>query len=109
MSGHKDETKPGAVAEDGQADRDEALRVRVQAVFDQQINPSVAMHGGYITLVDVRDAKVFIEMGGGCQGCGAANLTLKAGVEAILFEEVPEVTAVIDTTDHRHGDSPYFP
>ena len=93
---------------DNTAAGDDALKARVQAVFDEQINPAVAMHGGFISLVDVKDSKVFVEMGGGCQGCGAANMTLKAGIEAILLEEVPEITAVVDTTDHAHGDNPYF-
>jgi Fe/S biogenesis protein NfuA len=87
---------------------DDELKTKVQSVFDEQINPAVAMHGGFISLVDVKDNKVFVEMGGGCQGCGAANMTLKAGIEAILLEEVPEISAVIDTTDHSHGDNPYF-
>lgn len=85
-----------------------ALKLKVQTVFDEQINPAVAMHGGFISLVDVKDSKVYVEMGGGCQGCGAANMTLKAGIEAILLEEVPEITAVVDTTDHATGDNPYF-
>lgn len=85
-----------------------ALKQKVQTVFDEQINPAVAMHGGFISLVDVKDSKVYVEMGGGCQGCGAANMTLKAGIEAILLEEVPEITAVVDTTDHATGDNPYF-
>ncbi|MCK5797979.1 MAG: NifU family protein [Deltaproteobacteria bacterium] len=108
MTENHSDASQGTTDGAGEALGDEALRVKVQAVFDQQINPSVAMHGGYIALVDVRDTKVFIEMGGGCQGCGAANLTLKAGVEAILLEEVPEVTGVIDTTDHGRGDNPYI-
>ncbi len=87
---------------------EDELKAKVQTVFDEQINPAVAMHGGFISLVDVKDSKVFVEMGGGCQGCGAANMTLKAGIEAILLEEVPEITAVVDTTDHSHGDNPYF-
>jgi Fe/S biogenesis protein NfuA len=97
-----------AQAETGAAGGDDAFRQRVQKVFDEQINPAVAMHGGFITLVDVKGKRVFVEMGGGCQGCGAANMTLKAGIEALLIEEIPEVEEVIDTTDHSHGDNPYF-
>lgn len=93
---------------EGAKSGDEALRERVQKVFDEQINPAVAMHGGFISLVDVKDATVYVEMGGGCQGCGAANMTLKAGIEAILLEEIPEVQAVVDTTDHTSGHDPYF-
>jgi len=94
--------------EDQAGGAEEALKTKVQAVFDEQINPAVAMHGGFISLVDVKDTTVYVAMGGGCQGCGAANMTLKAGIEAILLEEVPEISAVVDTTDHHSGDSPYF-
>lgn len=87
---------------------EDELRTRVQKVFDEQINPAVNMHGGYVSLVDVKDSKVYVEMGGGCQGCGAANMTLKAGIEAILIEEIPQITEVLDTTDHSVGDNPYF-
>ena len=87
---------------------EDELRQRVQKIFDEQINPAVAMHGGFITLIDVKGKTVYVEMGGGCQGCGAANMTLKAGVEAILVEEIPEIEEVVDTTDHAFGDSPYF-
>ncbi|MCC6746549.1 MAG: NifU family protein [Deltaproteobacteria bacterium] len=84
------------------------LRVRIQAVIDGQINPAVGMHGGFVTLVDVVDSRVYVQMAGGCQGCGAANHTLKAGIEALLKEEIPEISEVLDATDHDAGASPYF-
>jgi len=85
------------------------LRERIQRVIDQQINPAVAMHGGVISLVEVKDHKAFVHMGGGCQGCGMAAMTLSAGVQALLLEEVPELEAVVDVTNHASGDKPYFP
>ena len=84
------------------------LAQRVQEVLDQQINPGVASHGGWIELLGVKDDRAFIRMGGGCQGCGMADVTLKQGVETIIFNNVPEITQVIDETDHAAGDNPYY-
>jgi Fe/S biogenesis protein NfuA len=68
----------------------------------------VAGHGGYIELIDVKDNTAYIRMMGGCQGCGAADITLKAGIERMIFEEVPEITEVLDVTDHGAGTNPYY-
>jgi Fe/S biogenesis protein NfuA len=84
------------------------LRDRVQELIDTSINPAVAGHGGYIELLDVKENTVYLRMGGGCQGCGAADVTLKAGIERMIFEEVPEVTEVLDVTDHASGSNPYY-
>jgi Fe-S cluster biogenesis protein NfuA len=86
----------------------EEVRARVQQVLDDMINPGVASHGGYIELLDVQDDNVFIRMGGGCQGCGAADMTLKQGVERLIRENVPQVREVFDTTDHAMGQNPYY-
>lgn len=87
---------------------EKGLRERVQELIDTSINPAVAGHGGYIELLDVKDNTLYIRMGGGCQGCGAADVTLKAGIERMIFEEVPEVTEVLDVTDHASGSNPYY-
>ncbi|MCP4039699.1 MAG: hypothetical protein GY944_11060 [bacterium] len=87
---------------------DEALRARVQEIIDSDINPSVAAHGGYISLLDVQNSRVFLHMGGGCQGCGMAAQTLKHGVEAALRRALPEIREVLDTTDHASGSNPYY-
>lgn len=84
------------------------LRQRIQRVIDDQINPAVAMHGGVISLVEVKDRKAYVHMGGGCQGCGMAAMTLSAGVQSLLLEEVPELEAVVDMTNHADGNTPYF-
>lgn len=81
---------------------------KVQEMIDQQIGPSLAAHGGYLELLEVRDGKAFVHFGGGCQGCGMANVTLKEGVETLILENIPEILAVIDTTDHAQGENPYF-
>lgn len=86
----------------------EPLALRVQEVIESRINPGVASHGGWVELLGVRDSKAFIRMGGGCQGCGMADVTLKQGIETIIIADVPEITAVIDETDHASGDNPYY-
>ncbi|MEK7747917.1 MAG: NifU family protein [Nitrospirota bacterium] len=86
----------------------EKLRMRVQRVLDTQINPGVAGHGGKINLLDVKGDAIYIQMAGGCQGCGQASVTLKQGVERALQQYVPEIKHVFDTTDHASGKNPYY-
>ena len=94
----------------GEGDRlpSEEIRMRVQQVLDEMINPGVAAHGGFVELLDVQDDNVFIRMGGGCQGCGAADVTLKMGIERLIREQVPQVREILDTTDHGSGQNPYY-
>lgn len=84
------------------------LRRRVQQVLDVMINPAVASHGGFVNLLDVNNNTVFLEFGGGCQGCGMVSVTLKYGVERAIRDEVPEVGEILDTTDHASGRNPYY-
>jgi Fe-S cluster biogenesis protein NfuA len=84
------------------------IRERVQYVFDTEINPAVASHGGIVNLIDVKDNVVYIQMGGGCQGCGQANVTLKHGVETAIRAAIPEVGDILDVTDHAAGRNPYY-
>ena len=84
------------------------LKQKVQELIDTMINPAVAGHGGFVELIDVQDNRVYLQMGGGCQGCGAADITLKSGIERLIKEEIPEVTEVLDTTDHGSGQNPYY-
>ncbi len=81
---------------------------RIQHVIEHQINPAISSHGGRISLVDVRDDVAYVQMSGGCQGCGMAKVTLTQGVRKMLLESVPELTDVQDVTDHASGDNPYF-
>ncbi|MGH7387102.1 MAG: NifU family protein, partial [Candidatus Methylomirabilales bacterium] len=80
----------------------------VQEAIDTQINPGVASHGGHVALLDVKDDIAYIALGGGCQGCGMADVTLKQGIEVLLKEAVPEIRQVIDTTDHAAGKNPFY-
>jgi Fe/S biogenesis protein NfuA len=81
---------------------------RVQDVIDRQINPGVGSHGGMVTLVDVRDGTAYMRFGGGCQGCAAVDVTLKQGVETAVRTAVPEISAIVDVTDHQAGENPYY-
>ena len=81
---------------------------RVLQVLDQQINPSIAAHGGRAELVAVEEGTAFLRLSGGCQGCGMASVTLSQGIEVVIKEQVPEVTKVVDVTDHASGENPYF-
>ncbi len=81
---------------------------KIQELIDERINPAVAAHGGQIDLLNVEDETIYIHMGGGCQGCGMANVTLKHGIEAMIQEVFPEIKQVIDTTDHASGTNPYY-
>jgi len=84
------------------------LAERVREVLDGQVNPAIAAHGGAITLVDVQETEVYLEMSGGCQGCAMSRMTLRQGVERMLRQAVPEITAIHDVTDHESGSDPYF-
>ncbi len=86
---------------------DERLYGRVADLFEKEINPAVARHGGVVELIDVQDAMVLLRMGGGCQGCGMADVTLRQGIEVLLRERVPEIRGLIDVTDHTAGTNPY--
>jgi len=87
---------------------DDALYERVSRLFETQVNPMVARHGGVVELIDVQDHVVMLRMGGGCQGCGMADVTLRQGIEAMLHQHVPDVKGIVDITDHSAGSNPYF-
>ncbi len=80
----------------------------VQEVIDTRVNPGVAGHGGHVTLLDVKDSIAYIALGGGCQGCGMVDVTLKQGIEVMIKEAAPGIRQVIDTTDHAAGGNPYY-
>ncbi len=87
---------------------DSEIRVIVQEIIDMQINPSVASHGGMIHLLDVKDNKIYLKMGGGCQGCGMADMTLRQGIETAIRERLPDIQDILDATDHAGGTNPYY-
>jgi Fe-S cluster biogenesis protein NfuA len=89
--------------------RDPELAQRIQALLDEMINPALAAHGGIVAITAVDEEKnVSLRMAGGCQGCGAAHITLRQGIEALLRERLPEINEVIDATDHAAGTNPFY-
>jgi Fe/S biogenesis protein NfuA len=88
---------------------DAPLADRVQYVLDAEINPQIAAHGGRVRLVEITpDLAIVLQFGGGCHGCGMADVTLKQGIEKTLRAHFPEISAVRDATDHRSGENPYY-
>jgi len=81
---------------------------KVVKVIDEEINPGIASHGGFVSLVDVKGNDIMIQMGGGCQGCGMANVTLKDGIEVALKKAIPEIGGIYDVTDHAGGQNPFY-
>jgi Fe/S biogenesis protein NfuA len=84
------------------------LADKVQKVIDERVNPAIGGHGGRVTLEALEENVAYLRFGGGCQGCGMINTTLKQGVEVMIKDEVPEIVAVRDVTDHAAGENPYY-
>lgn len=84
------------------------LADKVRQLLAEAVNPSLASHGGFADLVGVEDTTVFITMGGGCQGCSMSAATLREGIQVAIKEAIPEVTDVVDVTDHEAGDNPFY-
>ncbi len=101
LFGHKE-------AKDMESLDDNAVKQKVQKIINDMINPAIAGHGGFVEVLDVKDNTVYLMLGGGCQGCGMVNVTLKQGIEATLREEIPQIAGVIDQTDHAGGTNPYY-
>jgi len=84
------------------------LFVEVQNLLNEEINPMVASHGGFIEVSDVKENDLYLSMGGGCQGCGMASVTLRQGVEQLIRQKLPQIRNIFDTTDHAAGTDPYY-
>jgi Fe/S biogenesis protein NfuA len=80
----------------------------VQRLLDDQINPGVGMHGGRVTLMELKDDVAYIRFDGGCVGCGLSNVTLKQGVDRTIREHMPEIRQIVDVTDHDSGTNPFY-
>ncbi len=87
---------------------DTDLARSVTAVLDREVNPSIASHGGHAELAAVDGATAYLRLGGGCQGCGMATVTLSQGIEVAITQAVPAINQVVDVTDHASGTNPYF-
>ncbi len=80
----------------------------VAAVIDAEVNPMVASHGGHVELLGVDGDKAYIKFGGGCQGCGMVDVTLRQGVEVVITDKVEAIATVLDSTDHAAGTNPFY-
>ncbi|SDG01188.1 Fe-S biogenesis protein NfuA [Phytopseudomonas seleniipraecipitans] len=88
---------------------DSPLNERINYYLQTEINPGLASHGGQVTLIDVVDEGIAVlQFGGGCQGCGQADLTLKEGIEKTLLERIPQLKGVRDVTDHSNRENAYY-
>lgn len=87
---------------------DDEIREVVQDLLDKETNPSIASHGGKISIVEVKDRNLYINMSGGCQGCAASQVTLRQGFELMVRRVAPEIVDIIDATDHASGTSPFY-
>lgn len=99
---------PGTQGRSPTGGLDTELARRVIAVLERDVNPSIASHGGHAELAAVEGATAYLRLGGGCQGCGMATVTLSQGIEVAITQAVPEIIHVIDVTDHASGTNPYF-
>jgi len=84
------------------------VAARVAQVIDRRISPAIAQHGGRAMLDHVENDVAYVRLGGGCQGCGMATVTLDQGIESAILESVPEIRQVVDVTDHAAGENPYY-
>ena len=89
-------------------EQDDEVFKEVNDLIENLVNPSVGMHGGVVKLIRVMDGKAYVTMGGGCQGCSAASVTLKRGVETMIVAKVDEIMEVVDITNHEAGKNPYY-
>ena len=85
-----------------------SVEEQIQHVLDEEVNPMVASHGGVVSLLEVKDHNAYLEFGGGCQGCGMIDVTLKQGVEVMIKAQIPGIEAIYDVTDHAGGTNPYY-
>lgn len=91
-----------------ESDLSDPVAQRIIEVLDQDVNPQIAMHGGWADLVAFDSGTAYVRMLGGCQGCGLASVTLTQGISVAIQDAVPEVTAIVDVTDHGSGANPYY-
>jgi len=84
------------------------LSQAVAEIITEEVNPAVASHGGHVNFIGVDEGKAIISFGGGCQGCGMVDVTLKQGVEVMIKDKVPGILEVVDITDHAAGTNPFY-
>lgn len=81
---------------------------KLEVLFDEQVRPALAAHGGNVEIIDIDNDKLFVRLSGGCQGCSSSKATLKDGIQTLVKQNFPEITEVVDLTDHVSGENPYM-
>ena len=99
---------PSPAVGGGEVELSGTVEEKVSQLLDEHINPSIAAHGGVASLVRIEGDAAYLLLGGGCQGCGLAAMTLRQGIETAILENVPEITEVVDVTDHEAGVNPFY-
>jgi len=100
--------RPNPLGDMGQLELTGDAADKVRVLLAERINPALAAHGGFAELVGVEDDRAFVTMGGGCQGCAMSAATLREGITKAILEAIPEITEVVDNTDHDQGENPYY-
>jgi Fe/S biogenesis protein NfuA len=81
---------------------------KIEKLFNDQIRPALAAHGGNVELIDLDNNKLYLRMVGGCQGCSSSTATLRDGIQTLVKQNFPEIEDIIDVTNHAQGTNPYF-
>jgi len=81
---------------------------KLELLFDEQVRPALAAHGGNVEIVDIDNDKLFVRLAGGCQGCSSSKATLKDGIQTLVKQHFPSIIEVVDLTDHQSGENPYM-
>jgi Fe-S cluster biogenesis protein NfuA len=81
---------------------------KLEILFDEQVRPALAAHGGNVEIVDLDNNVLFLKLQGGCQGCSSSSATLKQGIQTLVKQNFPEIVDVVDVTDHESGSNPYM-
>jgi Fe/S biogenesis protein NfuA len=100
--------RPDPLAGVGELELTGDVAEKIATLLEKRINPALAAHGGYATLVGVDGSTAYVTMGGGCQGCAMSAATLTEGIRASILEAIPEVTDVVDATNHALGENPFY-
>ena len=100
--------RPNALGGVGELELTGSVAEKVNKLLEQRVNPALAAHGGFASLVGVDGSTVYVSMGGGCQGCSMSQATLTEGIKASILDAIPEVTDVVDATNHAAGENPFY-
>ena len=100
--------RPNPLGDIGTLELTGEIPEQVGQLIAERINPALASHGGYATLVGIEGSTAYVTMGGGCQGCSMSAATLKEGIRSAILEAVPEILEVVDATDHSAGENPFY-